>query len=135
MATSRWHPENWQSHFHEEHWKIINEKSYFWGTYVWVMFDFYAAHRTEGERDGINDKGLVTVDRKVKKDAFYFYKANWNSADKFVYIAERRNDKRTNPTQNIKVYSNMPGAELFINGKSMGTRANDGYGVFKWDNE
>ena len=133
VATSRWHPENWQSHFHEEHWKIINEKSYFWGTYVWVMFDFYAAHRTEGERDGINDKGLVTVDRKVKKDAFYFYKANWNSADKFVYIAERRNDKRTNPTQNIKVYSNMPGAELFINGKSMGTRANDGYGVFKWD--
>lgn len=134
MATGRWHPENWQTHFHEVHWREMNDNKYFWGTYVWVMFDFYAAHRTEGERDGINDKGLVSIDRGVKKDAFYFYKANWNEKEKFVYIAERRNTQRTNEQQNFKVFSNTPSVELFLNGKSIGLRNSDGYGTFIWEN-
>ena len=75
---SWWHPENWQTEYHIQNWKIISERPYVWGSFVWNMFDFGAAHRTEGDRPGINDKGLVTHDRKVKKDAFYFYKANWN---------------------------------------------------------
>lgn len=134
VANSMWHPENWQTHFHEVHWQEINDNNYFWGTYVWVMFDFYAAHRTEGERNGINDKGLVSINRSVKKDAFYFYKANWNEKDKFVYIAERRNTHRTNSTQTIKIFSNHPTVELFVNGKSFGQKNNDGYGIFRWEN-
>ncbi|ULB35111.1 MULTISPECIES: glycoside hydrolase family 2 protein [Proteiniphilum] len=134
VATSRWHPENWQTHFHEEHWKVINEHNYFWGTFVWVMFDFYAAHRTEGERDGINDKGLVSIDRFVKKDAFYFYKANWNKENPFVYVSERRNSRRKNSLQTLKVYSNTESVELFLDGKSIGRRLNNGYGTFVWEN-
>lgn len=86
---SWWHPENWQTEYHIQNWKIISERPYVWGSFVWNMFDFGAAHRTEGDRPGINDKGLVTHDRKVKKDAFYFYKANWNP-EPMVYIAGRR---------------------------------------------
>lgn len=134
VTTSRWHPENWQTHFHEEHWKIIHESNLFWGTFVWVMFDFYAAHRTEGERDGINDKGLVSLDRSVKKDAFYFYKANWNTGEPFVYVSERRNSRRQNAEQTLKVYSNTESVELLLDGNSMGTRANNGYGIFVWEN-
>lgn len=130
--TSRWHPENWQTYFHEEHWRVINEQNYFWGTFVWVMFDFYAAHRTEGERNGVNDKGLVSIDRLVKKDAFYFYKANWNNDDPFVYIVERRNTRRNNNTQTIRVFANTNTVELFLNGESLGVHKSDGYGTFIW---
>lgn len=61
-----------------ENWKQIAPRNFVWGSFVWNMFDFGAAHRREGDRDGVNDKGLVTFDRKFRKDSFYFYKANWN---------------------------------------------------------
>ena len=130
--TSSWHPEEWQTHFHEAHWRNIKKYDACWGTFVWVMFDFYAAHRTEGERNGINDKGLVTVDRSTPKDAYYFYKANWNKKSPFVYISERRNAIRKSVNQNIKVFSNLRKVELVVNGKSMGTKLNDGFGTFLW---
>lgn len=132
VANSYWHPENWQTYFHEEHWKSIIERPYLWGTFVWNMFDFGAAHRTEGEINGKNDKGLVTFDRHFKKDAFYFYKANWNKNDKFVYIAERRLMDRKSSVQTIKIYSNEPEVELLVNGKSMGKRSGS-YGIFIWE--
>lgn len=132
VANSYWHPENWQTFFHEEHWKAIDKRPFLWGTFVWNMFDFGAAHRTEGEIPGKNDKGLVTFDRKFKKDAFYFYKANWNKTDLFVYIAERRLTHRQAPGQNIKIYSNCPEVELLVNGKSVGKRKGD-YGIFLWE--
>lgn len=78
---SYWHPENWQTYFHEEHWLAIDQRPFLWGTFIWSMFDFGAAHRREGEVQGKNDKGLVSFDRKDKKDAFYFYKANWNKKE------------------------------------------------------
>lgn len=131
-ASSYWHPENWQTYFHEEHWKAIDCRPFLWGTFVWNMFDFGAAHRREGETDGKNDKGLVTFDRKVKKDAFYFYKANWNEDVPMVYIAERRLTKRTKALQQIKVYSNRPLVELFLNGRSLGKKKGE-YGTFIWD--
>ena len=133
VANSYWHPENWQTYFHEEHWKAIDQRPFLWGTFVWNMFDFGAAHRTEGEIAGKNDKGLVTFDRKFKKDAFYFYKANWNTTDPFVYIADRRITHRQQPEQNVKVYSNCSEVELFVNGKSMGKRKGE-YGIFRWEN-
>ena len=132
IPTSYWHPENWQTHFHEEHWKIIKDKPYFWGTFVWAMFDFGAAHRTEGQLPGVNDKGLVTFDRAIKKDAFYFYKANWNKEDPFVYIAERRNRERSSPVQTIKIYSNQEQVDVTIDGTRTISLKSDGYGTFLW---
>ena len=91
----QWHPENWQTYYHVENWKQLQEREFLWCNFIWCMFDFSAAGRREGSIMGRNDKGLVTYDRKIKKDAFYFYKANWNQEDKFVYIAGKRLVNRT----------------------------------------
>ncbi|MEG0467958.1 MAG: glycoside hydrolase family 2 TIM barrel-domain containing protein [Mucinivorans sp.] len=134
VANSMWHPEGWQSYFHEQYWKVAVSKNYFWGTFVWNMFDFGAAHRTEGDRRGINDKGLVTFDRLVRKDAFYFYKANWNKEDRFVHIASRRYTERPNVAQTFTVYSPCEYVQLTVNGLSLTQLPNDGYGTFVWKN-
>ncbi|MGL4519711.1 MAG: beta-glucuronidase LacZ4 [Phocaeicola sp.] len=134
VPVSWWHPENWQTFYHMENWKIINERPYIWGSFVWNMFDFGAAHRIEGDRYGVNDKGLVTYDRRTPKDAFYFYKANWNKEEPMLYIAERRIVKRSHPEQRILVFTNLPEAELFINGKSMGIGKADQYATIVWEN-
>jgi beta-galactosidase len=80
---------------------------------------------------GRNDKGLVTADRKIKKDAFYFYQANWTD-DPMIYITDRRFVDRTNSVTNVKIYSNASTAELFVNGVPKGAHANDGNSVFIW---
>ena len=121
---SWWHPENWQTEYHIENWKIIKARPYVWGSFVWNMFDFGAAHRTEGDRPGINDKGLVTHDRKVKKDAFYFYKANWNP-EPMVYIAGHRDTKRVKPVTEVQVFSNSGEVTLKVNGKIVNKRKPD----------
>ena len=127
-----WHPENWQTFYHIENWKIIHERPFVWGSFIWNMFDFGAAHRREGDRPGISDKGLVTFDRKYKKDAFYFYKANWNQEDKFVYIAGKRLVNRTRKTVDVQVFSNSGAAKLYINGKAYGTAKPDSVNVLEW---
>ena len=129
-----WHPENWQTYYHIENWKIISSRPFVWGSFVWNMFDFGAAHRTEGDRPGINDKGLVTFDRKVRKDAFYFYKANWNKNEPVLHIAGKRCDSRTSNVQTIMAFTNQPEAELFVNGKSYGKVKADEYCIVKWEN-
>lgn len=129
-----WHPENWQTYYHMENWKAIAERPYIWGSFIWTLFDFGAAHRTEGDRPGINDKGLVTFDREVKKDSFYFYKANWNKEDKFIYIANRRRHDRKQLQTDIMVFSNLPELELFVNGVRAGKLSPDKYATFIWKN-
>lgn len=129
-----WHPENWQTYYHIENWKIISSRPFVWGSFVWNMFDFGAAHRTEGDRPGINDKGLVTFDRKIRKDAFYFYKANWNKSEPVLHIAGKRCDRRTSNVQTIMAFTNQPEAELFVNGKSFGKVKADEYCIVKWEN-
>lgn len=129
-----WHPENWQTYYHIENWKIIHERPFVWGSFVWNMFDFGAAHRHEGDRPGINDKGLVTFDRKVRKDAYYFYKANWNHAVPTLHLAGKRNTRRTKALQDFMVFTNQPQAELFVNGISIGKQQPDAYGVVCWKN-
>ena len=119
-----WHPENWQLHYHIENWKIFSRRPFVWGTFVWNMFDFGAAHRLEGDRPGINDKGLVTHDRKTRKDAFYFYKANWNP-DPMVWIAGKRLTQRTAGHQQLTILSNCHHVELWLNGKKLQTRTPD----------
>lgn len=133
VASGWWHPENFQTFYHMGNWEAIAERPFVWGSFIWNLFDFGAAHRTEGDRPGINDKGLVTFDRKVKKDAFYYYKANWNKDDKFVYIANRRHRDRDTKVTDIMVFSNLPQVELFVNGKSIGVQGPDNYATFVWN--
>ena len=134
VPTSWWHPENWQTYYHIENWKTISSRPYVWGSFVWNMFDFGATHRTEGDRPGINDKGLVTFDRKVRKDAFYFYKANWNREEPMLYLTGKRNTVRTQRLQTIIAFTNQAGAELFVNGKSYGKAIPDSYAILEWKN-
>lgn len=134
VPTSWWHPENWQTYYHIENWKTISSRPYVWGSFVWNMFDFGAAHRTEGDRPGINDKGLVTFDRKVRKDAFYFYKANWNREEPMLYLTGKRDTVRTQRLQTITAFTNLSGVELFVNGKSYGKAIPDSYAILEWKN-
>lgn len=131
VPTDYWHPENWQTYYHIENWKILAERPFVWGTFVWNMFDFGAAHRHEGDRPGINDKGLVTFDRRQKKDAFYFYKANWNP-EPMVHIAGKRLRQASREVQTIQVFTNCPKVELWVNGKSCGTVVPDKYAMAEW---
>lgn len=125
------HPESWQTHLHEVYYRSLGVDQRLWGIWVRNMFD-YSAPRREGGEGGMNDLGLTTFDRKVKKDAYYLYKANWNAAEPFVHIVGRRRNTRQERTQNIKVYSNLGEAELFVNGSSAGVRTADN-GILVWE--
>lgn len=133
VATSFWHPENWQTHYHMANWREISARPFVWGSFIWNLFDFGAAHRHEGDRVGINDKGLVSFDRRTRKDAFYFYKANWNKEIPLLYLAERRCTRRTRPVQTFMAFTNQPEAELFVNGTSCGHAKTDSLGTVRWN--
>jgi beta-galactosidase len=111
----------------------MKQRPFVWGTFVWCMFDFAVSTRHEGGVEGLNDKGLITRDRKIKKDAFYFYKANW-SDEPVLYLTSRRFTERTNAVTDVKIYSNAQAPELFINGASQGKRSDGVNGVFIWKN-
>lgn len=111
--------EEYQAHYHEELIKQLFTRPYLWATHVWNMFDFGADARNEGGENGQNHKGLVTFDRKYKKDAFYAYKA-WLSDEPFVHICGKRYKERAEEVTKVTVYSNLPTVELFRNGESLG---------------
>ena len=111
--------EEYQAYYHEELIKQFFTRKYLWATHVWNMFDFGADGRNEGGENGQNHKGLVTFDRKYKKDAFYAYKA-WLSDEPFVHICGKRYVDRVEDVTKVTVYSNQPEVELFVNGKSLG---------------
>ncbi len=111
--------EEYQAYYHEELIKQLFSRKYIWATHVWNMFDFGADARQEGGENGQNHKGLVTIDRKYKKDAFYAYKA-WLSDDPFVHLCGKRYVDRVEDVTRVTVYSNLPEVELFVNGKSLG---------------
>jgi len=117
----RWHPEEWQSLIHESTWRAIAARPWIWGAFVWCMFDFGSDGRSEGELPGRNDKGLVTYDRKVKKDAYYWYRANWNPSP-LVYITGRRYTPRPSGPSEVRVYSNCDSVALSVNGVTEGTK-------------
>ena len=129
--SGQWHPEEWQAEVHEAAWAALQQRPFVWGTFVWCMFDFAVSTRHEGGQPGLNDKGLVMRDRKTKKDAFYFYKANW-SDEPVLYITSRRFTERTNSVTDVKIYSNAKEAELLVNGNSQGKHNNGTNGVFIW---
>lgn len=116
--------EEYQAYYHEELIKQFFTRKYMWATYVWNMFDFGADARNEGGENGQNHKGLVTFDRKYKKDAFYAYKA-WLSDEPFVHICGKRYVDRAEDVTKVTVYSNQPEVELFANGVSLGKQTSD----------
>lgn len=111
--------EEYQAYYHEELIKQLYTRKYLWATHVWNMFDFGADSRNEGGENGQNHKGLITFDRKYKKDSFYAYKA-WLSEDPFVHICGKRYVDRVEDVTKVTVYSNQPEVELFANGVSLG---------------
>ena len=111
--------EEYQAYYHEELIKQFFSRKYMWATHVWNMFDFGADARNEGGENGQNHKGLMTMDRKYKKDAFYAYKA-WLSDEPFVHICGKRYVDRVEEVTKVTVYSNQPEVELFANGESLG---------------
>jgi beta-galactosidase len=132
VPTSMNHPEEYQAILHEATWKQMAARRYLWGKFIWNMFDFAVDSRNEGDTPGRNDKGMVTYDRKTKKDAFFWYKANWSS-DPVVYITGRRFNPRTTPTITVKVYSNLDGVTLTVNGTALPARTSTDH-VFTWTN-
>ena len=130
-TATRFHPEEWQASFHERVWALAQNNPRLWGTWIWNLCDFAVDKRDEGDTPGRNDKGLVTYDRKIRKDAFYFYKANW-SDEPVVYLAARRLTPRKRATTEVKAYSNCGPVELFVNGRSLGVQAPDAVRIARW---
>lgn len=116
--------EEYQAYYHEELIKQLFTRPYIWATHVWNMFDFGADARAEGGENGQNHKGLMTFDRKYKKDAFYAYKA-WLSDDPFVHVCGKRYVDRVEDETKVTVYSNLPEVELFANGVSLGKQTSE----------
>ena len=125
--------EEYQAYYHEELIKQIAERPYLWATHVWNMFDFGADARNEGGENGQNHKGLVTMDRSYKKDAFYAYKA-WLSDEPFVHIGGKRYVDRVEETTKVTVYSNQSEVELFANGVSLGKQQGKWFFYFQVPN-
>ena len=124
--------EEYQSYYHEELIKQIAERPYLWATHVWNMFDFAADARSEGGENGMNHKGLVTFDRKYKKDSFYAYKA-WLSDAPVLHLCSKRYIDRVEDVTKVTVYSNQPEIELFANGVSVGKQTKGKYPFFYFD--
>ena len=126
--------EEYQSYYHEELIKQLFTRKYMWATHVWNMFDFGADARNEGGENGQNHKGLVTFDRKYKKDSFYAYKA-WLSDEPFVHLCSKRYVDRVEDVTKVTIYSNLPEVELFANGVSLGKKtAEDHFFYFEVPN-
>ena len=122
--------EEYQALYHEHMARIIDERPWLWATHLWNMFDFGCDARDEGGVKGRNNKGLVTFDRKTRKDAFYLYKAYW-SDEPFVHLCGKRFAKRTGEVARVKVYSNLPEVTLLVNGKPIATKT--GKRIFEFD--
>jgi beta-galactosidase len=128
-----WHPEEYQSEFHEQYWLALRARPFVWCKFIWNMFDFAVDSRSEGEAPGMNDKGLVSYDRRLKKDAFFWYKANWSDAP-VLHLTSRRWTSRPAGKTELKAYSNAPRVELWLDGRSLGV-VESADRIFRWEAE
>jgi beta-galactosidase len=124
------HPEEMQNLYHEASWSALRARPYLWGVFIWNLFDFSSDSRNEGDLTDINEKGLVSYDRTIAKDAFYFYRANW-SARPTLHLVGRRYTDRAYAVLDVKAYSNATQAHLWLNGKEQGVTSCPG-GVCLW---
>ena len=116
--------EEYQALYHEHMAKVLDERPWMWSSHVWNMFDFGCAARNEGGVAGRNNKGLVTMDRKTKKDSYYVYQAYWSKTP-MVHLCGKRYAQRAGETTEIKVYSNQPTVALYLNGKLVEEKSAD----------
>ncbi|MCB0977915.1 MAG: hypothetical protein KDB02_10700 [Acidimicrobiales bacterium] len=123
--------EDYQAVMHEEYWRQLQARPWVWSSFVWNMFDFASAIRNEGGTVGVNMKGLVTQDRRIRKDAFWFYKCRW-STEPVLHVCAKRFVNRHQPDMVVKVYSNQPSVTLLVDGEDRGTLTSDD-GIFRWD--
>ena len=114
------HPEEYQAWVHEQSWPVLSKRNFVFASWVWAMFDFSSDLRGEGDAYDLNDKGLVTADRKERKDAFWFYKVAWSKTPA-LHIAGKRYVDRAYPLMDVKAYANAPSAVLSLNGRSLGS--------------
>ncbi|MEJ0024848.1 MAG: glycoside hydrolase family 2 TIM barrel-domain containing protein [Rhizomicrobium sp.] len=124
------HPEEVQDWYHEKSWDQLEDRTYVWGVFIWNMFDFASVERQEGDLTDINEKGLVSYDRKTRKDAFYFYRALWNPRPT-LHLVGRRYVDRPYGVIDVKAYSNAAAAHLWLNGRDAGTTPCAG-GICLW---
>lgn len=121
--------EEYQALYHEHMVKVLDERPWIWSSHVWNMFDFGCAARKEGGVSGRNNKGLVTMDRKTKKDSYYIYKAYWNR-EPMIHLCGRRYGQRAGESTQIRVYSNQPTVTLYLNGEEVEEKSADKVFVF-----
>ena len=126
------HPEERQVELHIDDYRTIQAEPRLWGTFIWAMFDFAADARREGGKNGINDKGLVTRDRQTKKDAYYFYRANW-STEPVLHLCSQRMTATTNDTITVTGFSNRGEVTLKVNGRTVSTKEPDEVRVVRWE--
>jgi beta-galactosidase len=127
------HPEQYQAIAHEQAWASIAKKTWMWGRFVWNLFDFASDGRDEGGIRGVNNKGLITYDHKTRKDAFYYYKAQWSSQPVLYLTGKRFVNRGSDGVTNVKVYANTDSVTLVLNGQTIGTKTSNN-GVFQFDN-
>lgn len=134
-----WHPEEYQTFYHEVSWKTIESRPYIWFSTIWNMFDFASDSRNEGFQPGTNDKGIIAHDHETKKDSYYWYKVNWSddslweSSSPMIHINCKMFTVRDTDVISVEVYSNSKEVELFVNGKS-GGKISGGDHRFFWKN-
>ena len=129
-TVSMWHPEEYQADLHEHAWAAIKDRPWIWGSFLWCLHDFAADQRKEGDHLGRNDKGLVTYDGKTRKDAYYFYQANWSEVP-MVHVTGARYSPRP-PGGGIKLYSNCDDVRLTVNGETLPAVKPNDVRVFVW---
>jgi beta-galactosidase len=124
------HPEEFQNWYHEASWSVLRGRTFLWAAFIWNMFDFSSESRREGDLTDINEKGLVSYDRRTRKDAFYFYRANWSSRPT-LHLVGRRYVDRPYGVVDVKAYSNAAHVRLWVNDEDQGTMTCEG-GICLW---
>jgi beta-galactosidase len=124
------HPEEFQNWYHEVSWNVLRARDYLWAAFIWNMFDFSSDSRREGDLTDVNEKGLITHDRRIRKDAFYFYRANWSSLPT-LHLVGRRYGDRPYGVVDVKAYSNAAQVRLWLNDADQGIEACVG-GICLW---
>ena len=144
VPNSEWHPEEYETQHHRVQYAILKDLPQCWGVYLWMMFDAAADQRTEGDQPGINDKGLVTRNRRTRKDSFYFYKANWNPEPMLHLCGKRmlrkvprvvrrgKPDEELDETIEVVAFSNVGDVTLSVNGRVIGTKTPDAVRTVVW---
>ncbi len=131
MAASGFHPEQAQLAFHEANWKAIKARPYIWGSFIASAFYHASDRANTGAQAGLVDKGLISADRRLRKDAFYFYKAQWSNWP-FVHIASGRLTERTEAVTQVRVFTNRTAVTLRVNGKEVArSGVTDGVALFE----